>query len=278
MNDSPNKTPNDDEAFVSEIYQKMAHTLPPKTIEDAILAMAKKQVHTGPTAQENTRQKGHLSSKTLPWWKKVQYQGTVAASVAIVCLIYILQAPTSTTNIQAPPVIAKIENTTLLQAESYSPAPTAGPESLSLVQSDASEQRRKTGRYQLEEAQAKAEVEKLEINASRAMAALAQKQKESQIMSAKNEKILAQLMAIQSELNLTHSQILERPVNVETSDNSNGKASDNVLLNRYIDQQKELLANLLKIQASSADFILPSRFLKVLSKDEIDAFKRDESH
>jgi hypothetical protein len=77
-------------AFISEAYQASIKSVPSQNIDANILKMAQ---------QQRKHQKSTISKPAkLRWWENQHFYGAIAASVLVVCVIYIL--PTNAPNMQ----------------------------------------------------------------------------------------------------------------------------------------------------------------------------------
>lgn len=270
MNDSPKIKPSEDEMIVSGVYQSSKHEKVPTKLDDAILAMAKKHVSTGPSSSHTASVHKHHDNKELPWYKQLQYQGALAASVAIVCLVYILQPNMLSDNTQALVMsTSALEESS--QMDSLSSAPIANrslfanQDKTSLMESDMADKKRELSRHKLETTSAlqmpnNAEHEKM--GAISSIPNANQQPTSAQQLMKENENIIVQLTAIQTQLSLSHMQIVAQ----------SAKLDSNALISKYLQQQQVMKANLFKIRASTENFELPSTYLSVLSQEELENF------
>lgn len=256
MNDLPNKEHDD---VVSKIYRASAQDNPPQALDDALLAMAKKHNHVRHT-------------KTLPWWKKMQYQGAIAACITIVCVVYIMRPQP----LQMEMNDSLAANNLVQESpsvESLSRAYTS--DDSSALQSSPAARSRKMTQSEMEQTNASQrnvrEAEMAEFSSIHSEGAAIVKSQLVQGLLAENDEIVTVLLELKSTLELNHPQIMMR-----ISQDKSGELDP--LLNRYRKQRESLITNLRELFKVLPNFELPPAYKDFVSEKEIKALKIEKQN
>jgi hypothetical protein len=258
-----------DETFVSELYQASKQEGPETSIDNKILAMAKKELKLKPATSAKTSSKKTSSPKPIPWWKQMQYQSATAASVLIVCLVFLLQPQTANIALHEPSLAVSPVKPLPQSAEAVEEVASSNlKEQQKLVQSELTDTERQVIRYRVQ-----ADQMATAAQAKRSKDAFAGMPGPHEVLLAENDVILKKLGEIQATLALSHSQITKIAERSNLTLNLTNKSEQNNLLQEYLELHKKLKDNLSKLLAASSDLSILESYSDVLSKQEIQALR-----
>jgi hypothetical protein len=266
MNEPIEDKTSGDEALVSKLYHCVEQEEPDQDLDNVILAMAKKHGKTAPQS---------LPTKPLPWWKKMQYQGAVAASVVLVSFVFMLQ-PQSPEVLLQEPSLARSPVEPFLQSDEFIEDFTAKVSEADIVVAPLMAQREaELGSDQAEEAElgdgALADAPMaMTFAAKKSMSKLSSKPDQRESLVTENKVIVSQLLAIQARLNLKHTQVMARASKLNLAAESEQKA----LIIEYLALHKKMEDKLRKILEASSQELNLQPYAEVLSNEKIDAFKK----
>lgn len=238
----PNKsdtTANNEEAFVSKIYTQSKSTHIPERIDAAILAHAKTHLAT----------KTVINKNAAPLWRKWQFSSSIAASVLVVSVIYMLNpTPIKTEEYASVPNTTPPQETSLFSDDSETKPQANTLKSASekrmaqetalarLSDLDASK-RRELIQTENERRQALAEVNNANVNIDEPIHAGARAIEQL-------DAIIEELDIIEKELRLNKTQIFNEIERVEGSANSLSNDSKQLEKQRYLSNYKNIQRNL----------------------------------
>jgi hypothetical protein len=261
-----------DENFVSQLYQASKQAGPETSIDNAILAMAKKELNLGPASSTKKSTAKESSTKTLAWWKQMQYQGATAASVLIVCLVFLLQPPTDNIALHEPPLAISPALPSPQSDEVVEEAAFADLQEQSMpVQSELVQRERKVIRFKVQ-----ADEQATQARAKKSMDSFASTPKPNQSLLAENDVILKKLREIQATLALSHTQITGKAERQDLILSLTNESEENSLVDEYLAQHKKMKDNLSKILADSSDnpdLAILEPYSDVLSVQEVEELK-----
>lgn len=277
----------EDIAFISRAYQATNKSNPTPSQNDSILKMAQDRIH----------QKAETSSKpiSLRWWENQHYHGAMAASVLVVCLVYIL--PSSTSSIHT-------ENPSIAEISEPQPSPIASHKLASRLEQN--KKMRKTLEQQVKPMDQKIafsssdaidspEPASLALSrattlsddavtsdstemapsglSSDAMARSVFADKEpAKDLITQNKAIIEDLLKLQAQTNMTHKQIINAAITAIQAQNIESEANSPMVV--YLKQQNVMKRNLEQILETNTQIDIVNHYKAVLSHQEIAVFVR----
>lgn len=266
--DSANKA-SPEETFVSELYQASKQEGPEPSIDNKILAMAKKELNLEPATSAKTSSTKASSPKAIPWWKQMQYQGASAASVLIVCLVFLLQPQTANIDLHEPSLAVSPTKPSPQSADAVEELASSNlKEQQMLVQSELAERQRQASKFRVypDEIAAVAQAKKSQD-------AFAGEPKPHESLLAENEVILKKLREIQATLALSHTQITEKAERANLKLSFTNESKQKNLVKEYLAQHKKMKDNLSKLLAAGSDLSILEAYSDVLSTKEIQTLR-----
>jgi hypothetical protein len=253
-----------DETFVSQLYHASKQAGPEQSIDNKILAMAKKELNLGPATSAKPS-----SPKPIPWWKQMQYQGATAASVLIVCLVFLLQPQTANIVLHDPSLAISPAKPLPQSVELAEEAALADLKDQDMpVQSELAKREDKASRYKVQADEMAAVTQ-----AQKSMDTFASMPSPHEDLLAENDVILKKLSEIQATLALSHSQITEKAERPDLTLSLTNESEQNNLVKEYLAQHKKMKDNLSKLLAGSSDLSILEPYSDVLSTKEIQALR-----
>jgi hypothetical protein len=278
-------TENDD---ISQVYQSLSKDEPNSEIDKAILAAAK----------ANLDKQTIINKKnTQAWWLNGRFHGAVAASLLLVCLVYILPknylgAPDTQADLPAlslsdaetqTPSEQKMQMRMLTQsaeAESMQKSAVSIPQTAAMRESqpafnEVMDTNKLSTRFSNADDATNTAIQTSEIlmaksKEQRKKVSSAQKTSEYADISVKTEKLSAKLVEIQEITDLSHSELIEQSSSLAEAQKTEGK--ERPLIKQYERLHQELVSNLSTISRHYPANLEISKYRKVLSEQEYLAF------